>query len=175
MLGSIFATTFRNTLMRNPGPASFFADDFQVYGTDIYISMLRELRKFGLKVGLATQLTAGIDRTLLSAILGAVRDIIVFNVGHEDAELIAPHFNREHQAFNPGALTTTPPFAAYLNGVETRLPPFDPKRGSLKAVIEQSRRRYARSIVPPPARRQAQQPEKQSTERLTASRRRRRV
>lgn len=175
VLGSVLATTFRNALMRHPAPASFFADEFQVYGTDVYLSMLREMRKFGLKVGLATQLTAGIDPTLLAAILGTVRDIIVFNVSSEDAELLAPHFNREHQAFNPAALTTTSPFIAYWNGVETRLPPFDAKRGSLASVLEQSRRRYGRSMVPPPARRQAQQPEKQSTEHLTASRRRRRV
>jgi DNA helicase HerA-like ATPase len=155
VLGSLFATTFRNTLMSHPGPASFFADEFQVYGTDVYISMLRELRKFGLKVGLATQFTQGIDPALLSAILGTVRDTIVFTVSYEDAQKLSAPLGTIMQDFTID-LANLPPFTAYVNDRRVSMPPFDPKRGSLKAVIEQSRRRYGRSMVPPPARPQVQ-------------------
>lgn len=161
VFGSLFTTCLRNALMETPGPLSFYADEFHSYGTDVYISMLSELRKFGLRLGLSHQFPAQLDETLFAAILGNVRDIIAFRVSHSDATLIAPHFNREHQAFNPSALTTLEPYSAIWNGCEERLPPFRPCRSRLKAVLHQSRLRYARRI-PPPLARQGEPPQLRS-------------
>lgn len=174
VLGSLFTTAVRNTLMSYPHPLSFYADEFQIYGTDVYLSMLRELRKFGLKLGLATQTAQGIDRTFLSIILGTVRDIILFNVSYEDADLLTKPFNFAGRDITVD-LATLPPFTAYINGEKAMMPPFSPTtRGALRAITDQSRRRYARSI-PPPAQRQAQTHKTKPTERLTLSRRRRRI
>ncbi len=152
VFGSLFTTSVRNALMTSPAPLSFYADEFHTYGTDVYISMLSELRKFGLKLGLSHQFPAQLDDKLLAAILANARDIVVFQVAHRDALLLAPHFNREHQDFNPNALTTLEPFTAICNGQEERMPPFSHNRERLKAVLDQSRLRYARRIPPPLAR-----------------------
>jgi hypothetical protein len=152
VFGSLFTTTVRNALMANPAPVSFYADEFHAYGTDVYVSMLSELRKFGLRLGLSHQFPAQLDPTLFAAILANTRDIIAFQLSHPDAECLAPHFNREHQSFNPSALTTLPPHTAIWNGQEQPMPPFEHGRSRLKAVLDQSRLRYARRIPPPLAR-----------------------
>ena len=152
VFGSLFTTSVRNVLMANPAPLSFFADEFHTYGTDVYISMLSELRKFGLRLGLSHQFPAQLDETLFAAILANARDIIAFQLSHQDAVRLAPHFNREHQAFNPSALTALLPHTAMWNGQEAPMPPFSHCRSRLKPVLDQSRLRYARRIPPPLAR-----------------------
>jgi hypothetical protein len=47
---------------------------------------------------------AGLSETTRAAIMGNVAALIVFRVGHEDALVLAPEFDRAHQAFNPYAL-----------------------------------------------------------------------
>ena len=152
VFGSLFTTSVRNALMASPASLSFFADEFHTYGTDVYISMLSELRKFGLRLGLSHQFPAQLDDKLFAAILANVRDVAVFQVSHQDATLLAPHFNREHQQFNPSALTTLPPYTAMFNGREEQMPSFSHNRARLSAVCDQSRLRYARRIPPPLAR-----------------------
>lgn len=153
ILGSVFTTTLRQAAMDVRLPVSLFADEFQNYGTSIFVSLLSEMRKFGLRLILAHQFADQIEPRLLSAILGNVKDIYVFNVGHASAVLLAPQFNRDQQPFNPSALTTTPPYSALLNGIEIALPPFDAPKGSLTKLLEQSRRRYGRKLTPSPPRR----------------------
>ncbi len=174
VLGSLFTTAFRNNLMSHPGPASFFADEFQIYGTDVYLSMLRELRKFGLKLGLATQTAQGIDPAFLSVILGTVRDVVVFNVSFDDAKVLAAPMNTIMQDFTSD-LANLPPFTAFVDDQRTELSPFRSPRRSRDKIIAKSRQLYARRrIVPPPARRQAPTPSKPSSG-LTAARWRRRI
>lgn len=142
ILGSLLTTAFRNALMENPGPASFFADEFQLYGTDVYLSMLRELRKFGLKLCMATQTSAGIDETFLKIILGTVRDQIVFRVAHDDAEMLSAKFNTP--IYNLAAnIADLPPYVAYVNERRTEMPAFRSDRKSLEKIHSQSRQRYA--------------------------------
>ena len=40
--------------------------------------------------------------------LGNVAALVVFRVGHEDALVLAPEFDRAHQTFNPFALRELP-------------------------------------------------------------------
>jgi hypothetical protein len=44
----------------------------------------------------------------LAAVMGNVAALIVFRVGHDDAIVLAPDFDRPHQAFNPYALRQLP-------------------------------------------------------------------
>lgn len=143
VLGSLFTTTFRNTLMSYPGPASFYADEFQVYGTDVYLSMLRELRKFGLKLGLSTQTTQGMDPAFLSTILATVRDTILFQLSFEDAEILSKPFNTEGRDIT-ATLANLPPFTAFVNGERQEMPPFRGDRASFQKIRTQSRERFAR-------------------------------
>lgn len=146
VLGSLFTTTFRNTLMSYPGPASFYADEFQVYGTDVYLSMLRELRKFGLKLGLSTQTAQGMDPAYLSTILATVRDTILFQLSFEDAEILSKPYNTEGRNIT-AQLASLPPFTAYVNGDRIEMPACRSDRASYRKIRSQSRERFARRII----------------------------
>ena len=57
---------------------------------------------------MATQFMAGLSEKTRAAVMGNVAALIVFRVGHEDAVVLAPEFDRPHQAFNPYALRQLP-------------------------------------------------------------------
>lgn len=157
ILGSLLTTTLRDALLTAPAPCTLFADEFQKYGTTIYAAMLSEMRKFGLRMVLAHQYVSQIDERLQKAILGNVRQKVIFNVDYEDAEVLARSYNRLTQEFNPAAITELEPYEAYVNGVLTRMPAFVPPFGTGKAkdVMERSRRGFARSLAAPSARQSA--------------------
>ena len=85
-------------------PFHIVIDEAQNFGPAVIASLLTEARKFGLSVTLATQFLSGIDPKVRDALLSVAKTLIVFQVGDRDAELLAPEFDRAHQAFNPYAL-----------------------------------------------------------------------
>jgi hypothetical protein len=148
LFASLFTTTFRHTLMTQPTRCLFIADEFQNYGTEIYVSMLSELRKFGLQLGLAHQFATQIEPTLLHAILGNVRDTYLFNVQHADAKLLAAPYQTIMTDITD-ELANLPPFTAYLNGARTELPPFGPSLKDFDAALAASRSRFNRRTRSP--------------------------
>jgi hypothetical protein len=76
----------------------------QHFGTDVIAQILSEARKYNLSLTMATQFMAGLSEKTLAAVMGNVAALIVFRVGHEDAIVLAPEFDRPHQAFNAYAL-----------------------------------------------------------------------
>lgn len=147
-LGSLFTSIFAQAVYQVQKPVSFYADEFQNYGSHIYTTMLSEYRKFGLKLGLCCQFASQLDETLLDAILSNARDLVVFNISNKDAELLAPQFNSDTQDFNSRVLTTLPKYTAVINGHETPIPPFNPTTANrLHVVRKASRRRFGRPTI----------------------------
>lgn len=69
-----------------------YVDEFQNFGSDSFIKILSEARKFRLGITLAHQYASQIDNNLLKAILGNVSSIITFRLGHQDATLMSIEF-----------------------------------------------------------------------------------
>jgi hypothetical protein len=80
-------------------------------------------------------------------VMGNVAALIVFRVGHEDAIVLAPEFDRPHQAFNPYALRQLPRGEAMVRissqeGELVEMHPDPPPCGSADHVKRQSRIHY---------------------------------
>jgi len=75
--------------------------------------------------------------------------LIVFRVGHEDAVVLAPEFDRPHQAFNPYALRQLPRGQALVRissqeGELVEMRPDPASCGSAESVKQQSRIHYGK-------------------------------
>ena len=110
-------------------------------------SILSEARKYGLSLTMATQFMAGLSERTRAAVMGNVAALIVFRVGHEDAVVLAPEFDRPHQAFNPYALRQLPRGEAMVRissaeGELAEMHPDPPPCGNSERVKQQSRIHY---------------------------------
>ncbi len=85
-------------------PFHIVIDEVQLFGTEVIAQILSEARKYGLSLTMATQFMAGLSEKTRAAVMGNVAVLIVFRVGHDDAIVLAPEFDRAHQMFNPYAL-----------------------------------------------------------------------
>ncbi len=74
-------------------PFYLYVDEFQNFTTDTFISMLSESRKYGLGVQLTNQYLAQLPQTIKEAVLGNVGTLLSFEVGAEDAEILAKEFD----------------------------------------------------------------------------------
>lgn len=153
LLGSLLVSHMQLLAMergsRPPGErVPFYAhiDEFQTVGSDAFAPLLSEARKFKLYFSLANQFTDQLSRKVRSAVFGNAGTLIVFRVGSEDAELLAPEF----RTMEPGALSDQEPFTAWLRrGGHGHFRIFAaPKqyecRGTREAVIRQSLARFGR-------------------------------
>jgi hypothetical protein len=82
-------------------------------------------------------------------VMGNVAALIVFRVGHEDAVVLAPEFDRPHQAFNPYALRQLPRGEAMVRissteGELVEMHPDPEARGNTDRVKTQSRIHYGK-------------------------------
>lgn len=73
-------------------PFYLFVDEFHNIVTDTFAHMLSESRKYGLAVHLTNQYFAQLPETVQDAILGNVGTLLAFEIGVEDAELLAKEF-----------------------------------------------------------------------------------
>lgn len=78
-------------------------DEAQTMATNSLPLALAELRKFSVSVCFATQMLSGLSDQTRAALLGTTGSLAAFRMG-EDAEVIAPKFNRLHQDFNANLL-----------------------------------------------------------------------
>lgn len=76
-------------------PFFVYLDEFQTFTTLSLATMLAELRKYGVSLTLAHQYSAQLTPEIREAIAGNVGSLVVFRVGTEDAELLAPRFAPE--------------------------------------------------------------------------------
>ena len=128
-------------------PFHIVIDEVQLFGTEVIAQILSEARKYGLSLTMATQFMAGLSEKTRAAVIGNVAALVVFRVGHEDAMVLAPEFDRAHQAFNPYALRQLPRGEAMvrISGNEAELAEMYPNplhRGFPERVKGQSRLHY---------------------------------
>lgn len=177
LLGAAFATGFaqaaegRSTIPEDERrDFTLYADEFEHFATDSFVSTLSEARKLRLNLVLLHQFMGQLPPLLRQAIIGNVGSHIVFRVGGEDEATLLPDLKNTELVYDqtrlayinnaePLQLTRTPNFSAYMRLLEdgmpsgTRLvniqPPVPQASGRLAAVRERQRARHLRprSIV----------------------------
>ncbi len=100
MLGLIVVAKLQLAILKraavpaNERPAFYlYVDEFQNLLTDTFVSLLSESRKYGLGVHLTNQYLAQLPEKIKDAVLGNVGTLLAFEVGSEDADLLARQFN----------------------------------------------------------------------------------
>jgi hypothetical protein len=73
-------------------PFFVYVDEFQTFTTLSVVSMMAELRKYGVGLTLAHQHLHQLDPDVRSAVLGNAGTLITFRVSAEDARVLAPEF-----------------------------------------------------------------------------------
>lgn len=140
-----------------------YVDEFQNFATASFATILSEARKYRLNLTMANQfigqLTPDKSSTMLKdAVFGNVGTIVSFQVGSEDAEVIASQFGDESLEED---ILGLPKYQSYMrlmiDGLTSRpfsvatLPPpnFSQDKGRIEKIRSHSRERYAvaRSIV----------------------------
>lgn len=124
-------------------------DEAQNFGTQTIAALLSEGRKYGLTLTIATQYLAALDERTRAALLGNVGTLMCFRLGSDDAEVLAPRFNRPHQPYNPHALQELERGQALVHGADADAMlvhiPAPPTNGrAADAVKKQSHRHYTR-------------------------------
>jgi len=127
-----------------------YADEFQNFATDSFATILSEARKYRLSLTLAHQFLGQLPPLLRHAVLGNAGSLIVFRIGAEDAEALAPEIGL-HSA---SALTETANFEAWAKLIHNGNPatpfllstdyPDLSRAGHTAAVIARTRARYTR-------------------------------
>jgi type IV secretory pathway TraG/TraD family ATPase VirD4 len=82
-----------------------YLDEFQMFATDSFASMLAELRKYRVGLVLANQYLGQLPPTIRSAVLGNVGTLVCFRVSAEDASCLAREFAG---VFQPADLVNLP-------------------------------------------------------------------
>lgn len=135
-----------------------YVDEFQSFATPSFAEVLSEARKYRLNLTLANQFLGQMPESLTQAILGNVGTIIGFQVGAEDALVLAEELGEK---LVPLDLVSLPRYQCYvrtdLEGTVGRpfsiqtLPPTNREPDRLRAdrIIRLSRTRYAthRTVV----------------------------
>src|SRR5205085_3768633 len=66
-----------------------YVDEFQNFATESFATILSEARKYRLSLTVANQYLAQMDEATRAAVFGNVGTLVVFQVGAEDAEVLA--------------------------------------------------------------------------------------
>src|SRR6202022_4147388 len=90
---------------------ALYCDEFQNYATDSFATILSEARKYRLSLTVANQYLAQMDESTLAAVFGNIGTLVSFQVGAQDAEILAQQFGGD---LIPGDLLTLPAYHAYV-------------------------------------------------------------
>lgn len=150
LLGRLRAAAMARARQRREDrrPFHLLIDEAQSFGSQTIANLLSETRKYALSATIATQYLSALGETTRAALIGNAATLIVFKSSADDAAILAPHFNRAHQDFNPYALQELEVGHAMVRapGYEAAhvvIPP--PTAGwSTEAVCKQSRQHYGR-------------------------------
>lgn len=99
MLGLILVSRLQVAVLRRAHrgkdartPFYLYVDEFQHFATDTFASLLSESRKYGLGMHLANQYLAQLPEAIRTSVFGNAGTLVAFEVGMEDAELLAKEF-----------------------------------------------------------------------------------
>lgn len=101
-----------------------YVDEFQNFTTGSFATMLSEARKFRLALIVAHQYLSQLDEETANAVWGNVGSIVSFQVGSDDAEVLAKQLGKFEGQLKPQNLTGLPAYKAYarllMNGMPSR-------------------------------------------------------
>jgi len=89
---------------------TLYIDEFQNFATDSFSVILSEARKYKLALVVANQYISQIDKWVRNAIFGNIWNLIAFNSGNEDAEILIKQFKNQITAND---ISSIPRFKAY--------------------------------------------------------------
>jgi hypothetical protein len=176
LLGALLVTSIQQAAMsRADVPEEqrpdfhFYVDEFQNFFTSSWETILSEARKYRLNLTISHQLLLGqLSETTRSAILGNVGSMIAFNVGIEDAALLASALSQFPGQVKAEDLANLPRFTAIarlLIGGQlskpfsiTTLPPPVISEDRTAIVLEASRRQFGTLTRSPPSSNASQAP-----------------
>ncbi len=99
MLGLILISRLQAAILRRADrdgadrtPFYLYVDEFQNFTTDTFASLLSESRKYGLGMHLANQYLTQLPDSIRDSVFGNVGTLLAFEVGIEDAEVLAREF-----------------------------------------------------------------------------------
>lgn len=129
-----------------------YIDEFQNFGTEAFINILSEARKYHLSLILANQYLDQLPSSVVQGILGNVGTIICFRVGPTDATIL----EKELIEFKSADLVNLPKYHIYIKllieGIASRAfsavtlpPPPQPSVSFKEEIIQFSRATYSQS------------------------------
>lgn len=132
---------------RSRSPFYLYIDEAQYLAGNIIRPLITGGRKFGLSVTLASQGLAELDDRTRATVRNSVHALLAFRLGDEDAEALAPEFDRAQQTFNPFVLRQLEIGHAMLRipgryGEQVFLAPPPELSGRQDTVRQQSRIHY---------------------------------
>lgn len=130
-------------------------DEFQNFTTSSFATILSEARKYRLNLTVAHQYLKQLDVRTADAVFGNVGSIIAFQVGCDDAELLAQQLAKHPGQLHARDLANLPKYTAYVRLLVNGLPasPF-----SMKTVPPVQSEQDRRQTVQTASRRQFAQP-----------------
>lgn len=157
LLGSLLTTQFQLAAMARVDQTEIerrdfflFIDEFQNFTTDAFASILSEARKYRLCLTLSHQYVEQLPVSVRPAVFGNVGTLIVFRVGHIDADALAKEFGQTFFAEQFVDLDQYEVFVRLLeNGRNTMpfrattLPPIENRVGRKEKLIARSREKYS--------------------------------
>jgi hypothetical protein len=161
LLGALLVTTIQQAAMsRADIPEGdrrdfyLYIDEFQNFSTGAFAHILSEARKYRLNMTIAHQYTRQLDEHTADAVFGNVGSMIVFQVGSDDAEVLAKQLRKHESQLRPEDLTNLPKYNAYVRLLQNGMPeqPFSmvtlqppPIADDRSAIVRRvSNARYAR-------------------------------
>jgi hypothetical protein len=142
LLGSLLVSAVWHAVQKAQRPVTLYVDEFARFATDRFATILSEARKFGLSLVLAHQYLGQVPEPVRQAVFGNVRHFTAFNVGAEDAPMLA-----EELDVAADTLKDLRPFEAWVkNGHREliRMPPPLRALGRVEANRRMTRAAYAR-------------------------------
>lgn len=110
-----------DTAIENRRDFQLYIDEFPIFATSAFETILSEARKYHLALILAMQYFEQLDEELMAAILGNVGSVVSFRVGVRDAAILEREF---HPAFDRNDLVALPHYRMYvklaINGMPAR-------------------------------------------------------
>ena len=90
-----------------------YVDEFQNFTTGSFASVLSEARKYRLSLCVAHQYLSQLNEPTADAVWGNVGSLVAFQVGSDDAELLARQLSKYPDQMQPQDLTNLPKYTAY--------------------------------------------------------------
>jgi hypothetical protein len=164
LLGALLVTSIQQAAMtRADIPESdrrdfyLYVDEFQNFTTDSFASVLSEARKFRLSLTVAHQYLSQLTDTTAEAVWGNVGSIVSFQVGSDDADMLARQLGKFTGQIAPEHLAGLPKYTAYarllVDGMPTApfslrtLPPCETIDAERAMIIRRvSKRRFANDL-----------------------------